>query len=195
MKMSPGLIKGPWRVGYTLDDHTTSSQYLGDDPNGHPQFDTVRSDLGEQLYQLKYRSEKSAARVLANAAVAFLRSKCITADVVVPIPPSKARSYQPLRVIAAAVAKQLGIGYDDLSIAKVKETPELKSIEDLDSRERLLSDAFAVQGSALVGKHVLLLDDLYRSGATMRAVARTLQSKAQVASIVALALTRTRTRR
>ena len=44
------------------------------------------------------------------------------------------------------------------------------------------------------GKRVLILDDLYRSGATMAAVARTVREQGHATEIHVLALTRTRTR-
>lgn len=62
-------------------------------------------------------------------------------------------------------------------------------------REAALSDAFEAREMALAGRAILLFDDLYRSGASMGAVARALSVQGRVASIVALALTRTRSRR
>jgi predicted amidophosphoribosyltransferase len=47
-------------------------------------------------------------------------------------------------------------------------------------------------GRNLEGKNVLLLDDLFQSGASMNVAAKTLKERALVKSIYALALTRTR---
>ena len=41
----PMKIPGRWRDGYTLDYHTISSTYLGDDEFGHAQFDSKRSEV------------------------------------------------------------------------------------------------------------------------------------------------------
>ena len=49
-----------------------------------------------------------------------------------------------------------------------------------------------VDGVQVRGKRVLLMDDLYRSGATMNAVADVLQGEGEVAEIYAFAFTRTR---
>ena len=70
----------------------------------------------------------------------------------------------------------------------------MKSVEEMAAREAALEGAFDVQGQALRGKHVLLFDDLYRSGASMREAARTLRAKGGVAGLTVLALTRTRSR-
>ena len=57
MKIDPVQVQGAWRLGWALDVHTTSSEFLGYDQNGHAQFNTTRSPLGELLYQLKYRGQ------------------------------------------------------------------------------------------------------------------------------------------
>jgi competence protein ComFC len=194
MKIDPRRITGPWDAGFTLDAHTVSAEFLGYDLEGRAQFDTVRSEVGEKLYQLKYRDDRAASIPLAAVAADFIRAHSLMVDVVVPVPPSKARSFQPLMAIAARLARNLGAGYDSRSLMKVKETAELKSVEQMAERQAALQGAFAVQGESLRGRRVLLLDDLYRSGASMSEAARTLRSQGRVASIVALALTRTRSK-
>lgn len=192
--MNPLRIVGPWELGYALDVHTVSAEYLGDDVNGRPQFATVRSRLGEALFQLKYRGDRAAIETLASAAAEFVHSLPHPVEVVVPVPPSKVRPFQPLASVASRVAELIGARYDQDSLKKVKETPELKSIEDLAEREAALAGAFEVSGTMLAGRAVLLFDDLYRSGASMRAAAQALRGNGQVASLVVVALTRTRTR-
>lgn len=154
----------------------------------------MRSEIGEALYRLKYRGERGASVPLAAVAADFIRAHRIPVDVVVPVPPSKVRPFQPLLAVAYRLAKALRAGYDSRSLQKVKETPELKSIDEMAEREAPLKDAFDVHRDALAGRRVLLLDDLYRSGASMRAAARALRSQGRVASLAVLALTRTRTK-
>lgn len=194
MKSNPLPISGPWHAGFTLDAHTISAEFLGYDLQGRPQFDTTRSEIGEALYQCKYRGERAASQALAAAAAAFVRERQLKVELVVPVPPSKVRSFQPLLEIARQLASDLKIGYDVTSVRKVKETEELKSVDEMAAREAALADAFAVDGTALAGRTVLLFDDLYRSGASMSAVARALTVQGRVAGIVALALTRTRSK-
>lgn len=192
--MRPTMIDGPWNIGYTMDVHVVSSEYLGDDPNGSPQFNTVRSELGELLFQLKYRGDRAASATLARAAMEFVTAQRWSVDVVVPVPPTKVRSFQPLAAIAGELASGLGAQLDTTTLTKVKDTPELKNIQDLDERASALAGAFQVNGAALAGKRVLLIDDLYRSGASLREAAQTLRASAGTASIAALALTRTKNR-
>jgi competence protein ComFC len=68
---------------------------------------------------------------------------------------------------------------------------QLKNVYDFDERRRLLADAFVVSRSGVEGERILLLDDLYRSGATLNAVGEAL-AEAGAAAVFALALTKTR---
>jgi len=64
----------------------------------------------------------------------------------------------------------------------------------LNDRRAALAGAFSVSTGKLDGKSVLLLDDLYRSGASMEEAARAIRASGAKA-VYALALTRTRTKR
>ena len=64
---------------------------------------------------------------------------------------------------------------------------------DPTERRRLLDGAFEVNASTVQGKALLLVDDLYRSGATMAAVTEVLLA-AGASKIHAFAFTQTRTK-
>lgn len=194
MKISPRAIAGPWKAGFTLDEHTVRSDFLGYNEQEHAVYDTVRSEVGELVYRLKYQGDQSAVPPLARVVAEFISSKDLPIDVVVPLPPSKQRSVQPVRSIAASVAKRLDIAYDSRALRKVRESPELKSMTELKDRRAALAGAFIASAEALKGKSVLLLDDLYRSGASMEEAARAIR-KSGAKAVYALALTRTRTNR
>ena len=147
------------------------------------------------LYRLKYRSDKSVIRVVTETTVAFVRGQSWQVDLVVPVPPFNQRSFQPVLALAQAIAATLGVGYCADSVVKVRETPQLKDVFDLSERLNLLRDAFAVSKTAVVGKKVLLFDDLYRSGATFEAISSALLKDAAPEGVYALTLTMTRTRR
>jgi len=194
MRISPRPITGPWKAGFTLDEHTVSSEFLGYNDRGHAQYETVRSEIGELLYRLKYQGDSSGVELLSRVTADFVSGKGLPIDIVVPIPPSKQRSVQPVALIAKSVASRLDIAYDSKALRKVKETPQLKSMTELIDRRAALAGAFSVSTGKLDGKSVLLLDDLYRSGASMEEAARAIRASGAKA-VYALALTRTRTKR
>jgi len=192
IKISPRRLKGPWDDGYALDFHTVSSIYVGDDEYGHPQFDTTRSAIGELLYRLKYGEDQSVIEAIATTACAFVTSKAWPIEIVVPIPASRYRRFQPVVAVAARMAQVLDVPFGDACVAKVRNIPELKNVFDFGKRAELLANAFQVGCPDVEGRRVMLFDDLYRSGATMNAVSSELKKSGKARGLYALALTMTR---
>jgi predicted amidophosphoribosyltransferase len=181
--------------GFVLDYHTLSSVHLGDDQYGHPVFETERTELGELLYRLKYRSDESVVEELVLTAADFVNSWKPGTEVIVPVPPSRlGRPLQPVLILAEGLSRRLGIPVGSDSVTRVKEIPELKNVYDYDERLRILSDAYAAEPTQVAKRKVLLFDDLYRSGATMNAIAAALYDQGQAADVFALAITRTRSK-
>ena len=162
-KMHPIKIEGNWQIGYALDVHTKSSQFLGYDEFGRSVFDTERSQIGQLLYRLKYQSDQSLIPEIVPLATSFSEFKTI--DSIIPVPPSHInRPFQPVIEIAKAIGAKIGIPVLTDVVIKIKDTPELKNIDNLEERKKILQDAFAVKTvGGLSGQTVLLFDDLYRS--------------------------------
>lgn len=112
-------------------------------------------------------------------------------DLIVPMPPSTARTVQPVAQVALALAKKLKRPVMVDALKKKRQTPGLKGIQDAEKRRELLDGAFEAAQLQVKGKGVLLIDDLYRSGATANAVTLALIA-AGAARVYFLAATRTR---
>jgi len=185
VEINPKRIAGSWTEGFALDFHTLSSQHIGDDEYGHPQFDTKRSEIGELLYKLKYREDKSVLGDLVTTVSQFIKSTNWPVDLIVSVPPSrKGRKFQPVPPLALGIGRTLGI-----------DTAELKNVFDFEERMRILKEAFQIRGRVVSGRSVLLLHDLYRSGATLDAVSRLLRQEGKVKKMYVLTLTMTRSLR
>jgi competence protein ComFC len=192
IQIKPKELHGEWNQGFALDVHTTGSTFIGHNEYGHPEFDTTRSPLGELLYRLKYKRDASAIGEIVDAVDGFLETWKITIDAIVPMPPSNVRSIQPVFQITKALGKKMGIPVLENCVSKIKRTPQLKDIYDYGERRKLLEGVFAANRDQTAGKSLLLFDDLYRSGATMNAVARELIKTGEAKEVFVLALTHTR---
>ena len=190
-KFTPRLIIGRWAQGYALDLQTISSQFIGHDEFGHPRFDTTRSEVGELLYRLKYRSEREAVAPIIEAATKHFLAWHPPVDVLVPVPPSTRREFQPVHNLTKALGERLGIPIADC-IARAREVQELKNVADLDERLQLLEGLHTVDESAVRGRNVLLFDDLYRSGATMNSITSVLYDSGKATNVFAFTITKTR---
>lgn len=193
--LHPQGIRGPWKAGIVLDWHTVGSQLIGENEFGHPIFDSQRSEIGELLYKFKYRADKSALAGIVQASVEYLAERATGKfDLILPIPPSSP-SRTVTKQIAKGIAVGLGCGFSDIALRKTKPTKELKSVADPELRREMLREAYTVDASQTMGKSVLLLDDLYRSGATLEAATKAVLQQGKPAAVYALAITRTRVHR
>ena len=187
----PRKIIGEWREGFALDLHTLSSEFIGHDEFGHPRFDTKRSDIGELLYQLKFKSDKDTVQEIVKAVEEFMKAWDPAVDILVPVPPSTHRAVQPVLILANVISERLRIPLADC-VTRTRDIPELKNVSDLDERLKLLEGLHTVDKLATRGKSVLLFDDLFRSGATMSAITTELYEAGEANDVFALAITRTR---
>ena len=189
ISINPIGLNGPWTEGYALDIQINSSTFIGYDEYGHPRFENERSEVGELLYRLKYGNEKSATNPLKALAASFIVDKWNPKlDLIIPAPPSKKRDFQPVLAIASQIAEETGIKYVE-AIRKIKPTPQLKDVSDFDEKAKMLNEAFEVDGSLVNGKSILLFDDLFSSGVTLRVLTELLL-KNGVDAVFALTLTK-----
>lgn len=194
INIHPIKLYGNWSNGYALDVHTISSEFVGYDEYGHEAFDTKRSEIGELLYKLKYKSDRSCLSAIVDVVVAFIAGQWKIAGLVA-VPPSKtSRAFQPVVEIAENVSSRLQFLCPDDYLVKLKETPELKGVYEYSRRLELLENVFGVKSALFDGKNVLLFDDLYRSGATLNAITRVLYEQGGVSDVYVLTLTKTRSK-
>jgi predicted amidophosphoribosyltransferase len=191
-RINPRLLEGPWHKGYALDVHSTGSEFLGYDEYGREQFDTKRTDVGELLYRVKYRGDEAALADLADVMAAFVRSKELSSEIIVPVPPTRVRRVQPLSKIVVALGQRLRIPVIGTAVKK-SGGAELKNLHAFGERRKVLENAISVDPGQVVGKRILLVDDLVRSGATIAAVAEQLAA-AGAGVVHVLVATQTRRR-
>ncbi len=194
--LNPKKLKGNWFEGYALDYHTLSSTFLGYDEFGHEVFETIRSEVGELLYKLKYRSDRSVLNDIIEATIYFLKQEWNIVDIldgIIAMPPSNIRRhFQPVIEIARKLSAELQIPFFENSLRKTRQTPELKGIFEFEKRLELLQNNFSVEDKLINDRHILLFDDLFRSGATLNAATGSLYEKGRANRVYVLTLTKTR---
>jgi len=118
------------------------------------------------------------------------------ADLIMPVPLHSSRPwrrrYNQAAILAQGIARRFGKVYAPALLERTRATPSQGSMPSAKARERNVSAAFGVAPSTqskISRKNVLLLDDVYTTGATLNACAQALR-RAGAQKIGALTLAR-----
>ena len=173
-------MKGPWLAGWALD---FNSRFSG--------AENVRSAMGDLAYRYKYRGEQQLAPDLAARWVELLAAhpELPKPDAVIPIPPSIRRDFDPVTLLAQALGARLSIPALTGVLVKTRATRLQKDMTALAQKQANVAGAFALKGDVR-GKRLILVDDLYDSGATLVEAARVL-TRGGAVSLIVLTLTKT----
>jgi predicted amidophosphoribosyltransferase len=116
--------------------------------------------------------------VLIAAAAPKLAARFARVDVVVPIPPAFWRTlwrgFHPPDAWAKAAAHALDAACAARALRRIDSTRQMGASREARQKRKLF--ALTAAASALRGKHVLVVDDVTTSGATMRAAAAMLSA-------------------
>lgn len=136
---------------------------------------------------LKYNDNAGLAPWMARWMLRAGGELAAEADVIVPVPLHwrrfLARRYNQSAELARAVALQAGRPFEPLALTRVKRTAQQVGL-GTGAREDNVRGAFRVlpQHEILVrGRRVLVIDDVYTTGATVRAAARALKRRGAAA--------------
>lgn len=155
------------------------------------QFDTTRTEVGEALYQLKYKSDHSKVPVLAQQIVDSLGNHFQSASLIIPMPPSMQRTFQPVKEIAKQVAVLMNVPYNENLLVKASSTDQMKNIPLKEERIKALCSAFKVNDVLADGQYnVLIVDDLYDTGSSLEASTVILKQYTKINKIFVATITR-----
>lgn len=194
MKVKLKRITGNWTDGYVLDKHTLRSQFAGYSESGRAMFDTTRTEVGEALFQLKYRQDFDQVKPLAKAVARHIVPMFENIGLVVPAPASTARARQPVPEVAKAVADRIEVPFFDNLVVKSAVLANSGSLKDMDTKEEKVT---ALKGRFVLNKAIqnpgkwnaLVIDDLYQTGATLEAVCKILAGYSKIGNVYVAALT------
>lgn len=142
----------------------------------HAAFDYA-FPLDRLLPRLKFHRDFAAGRVLAQC----MEERCASLprpDAVLPVPLHRARlrqrGYDQALELAKPLARALQLPLLGDALQRRKATTPQSRL-DATTRQRNLGDAFVVATQAALPAHVVLLDDVMTTGATLHAAARALR--------------------
>lgn len=194
MEVQVKEIEGNWDLGFALHKHSIKSVCIGHNESGHPLFETIRTEPGQALYQLKYQDDWQQVDPLATQLKTTLLPLFDKIDLIVPMPASTSRTKQPVNELAKALGQLAKIPVFENMVTKTPSPHGSKPLKDLHTREE--KDA-ALAGRFSINQciknegcwNALLLDDLFDTGATMNAACQALRTYPKINRVYVIAIT------
>jgi len=183
----PVDLPGPWLRGLALDMHSCDAE------DG-----TALTPAGQVLDRFKYAGERRLVRIIGKAMARMIGGtpEYDGVQMVVHIPGARRRSgVEPSLDLAKALARELHLPCFPRFIARTRDMAPQKDITPWGEKERNVRGAFRVRRAEFTrGRKVLVVDDVYDSGATLEEAYRALK-EAGVAEVVVATVTKTRYQR
>lgn len=141
---------------------------------------TRKSPIQRALHQLKYHNKPEVGIKLGREMGYLLAQSPFYRDieVVVPVPlhPRKEqlRGYNQSAMFAEGVAEVLGIAFETRSLARKIYSESQTKKKRLDRFVNVETSFVVTKPSAFVGRHILLVDDVLTTGATLESCGQTI---------------------
>ena len=171
------------RCGKPVDE---DEEYCSDCQRSEHAYDEGRAALlydeymSMSIYRFKYNGKREFASFYARVMTKQLgrKIKSWEPDVIVPVPVHKSklkkRGYNQAYLIAKELSKNLGIPVNDRLVRRNTATAVQKNLSAKE-RQNNLKKAFKVTQNVVSLNTVLIVDDIYTTGATVDAMARCLR--------------------
>lgn len=137
-------------------------------------------EIQKSIYNFKYNNKREYASFYVNELLRYHREKIIgwNAQCIIPVPIHKAkmreRGFNQAELLAKELGKQLELPVNDKLIIRCKETTPQKQLNSKE-RKNNLKKAFKISNNDVKLKKVILVDDIYTTGATIDSISAVLK--------------------
>lgn len=134
--------------------------------------------IRDSVHHLKYQNDIGVARVLASYLLKVVQAEDWDFDLVVPVPLSvgklQQRGYNQAERLARPLAKAMGKPFTADGLFRTREIASQVNL-DSQSRRENVRGVFEADPAIVKGKRILLVDDVFTTGATLESASEALR--------------------
>jgi len=173
-----------YKCGKPLEDE--SEEYCEDCQKRSHEYISGRAvfeykSVSDSIYRFKYKNRQEYVSFYGEMMSCYLADwfNSINAQALIPVPIHKSkykhRGYNQALLLAKAISERTGIPVEDKLVIREKKTVPLKDLTPSE-RNNNLRGAFKIVPNGVKLETIVIIDDIYTTGATIDAVARVLKS-------------------
>jgi ComF family protein len=136
--------------------------------------------MRQAIHELKYRNLRSLAPSLAELLHHYITASPVPGEVLVPVPLHRKRyrerGYNQSALLARELGRLSGLTVVEDYLVRRSYTPPQARTASVGERRHNVANAFACRDGRLLGRQVLLIDDVSTSGATLNACAAAMKA-------------------
>ena len=183
LKTLPFIVFACPRCGNPLKENDLSicldcknNNYAFDSAGAVFEYSGAVKDL---IHNIKYNGKKYLIEPISNYLVQHYATSCVDVDYITSVPMLKAkekqRSFNQSQLLAKCVGEKLNIPFVEFCV-KTKETPSQTTLSIKDRKSNVI-DSFDLNDSyksTIKNKVILVVDDVFTTGATSNEICKTL---------------------
>lgn len=147
------------------------------------------------IHNLKFHNAKYLSEIFAKNLCELYKREKYNCDIIVAVPMTKKsvkyRGYNQAELLAIELGKLLNLSVDVTHLVKIKETKQQVGLDFVERRNNLQNAFFVTDKTFFCGKNVLIVDDVFTTGATIESCSIAL-NKAGAKGVFALTCAHTR---
>ena len=171
------------------------SSFYSNDGKGIRMFSATSysGEIKSIIYAFKYKQQTHLSRPLAQLMKSFLDREGLQIDVIIPVPlyykKERRRGFNQSSLLAKYLSDYTGVGLVSSSLYRVRNTVVMHNLSKSE-RVKNVKAAFKLKNPCkIIGKRVLLVDDILTTGATIEECGRVLY-EGGASEVMALTLSR-----
>lgn len=137
--------------------------------------------IKQSIYRYKYKGRREYAVWYGEQAAKKCGAQIAVwnPDVIIPVPlhadKLRRRGYNQAELLAVEIGKNTGVQVDSDYLLRVRNTAPMKALSE-NERTKNLEKAFFIKDNGVKYNKIMLVDDIYTTGATVDACARVLKA-------------------
>jgi ComF family protein len=139
--------------------------------NNHIYFMEHNEELGSIIKYAKYTNHPNSFKELGRKIGGLLKNEDTGCDIVIPVPmhnlDQRKRGYNQSYILSNEIAKKIGLECSLKGLSKIKQTHKQAGM-NVYQRKCNVANVFEADDDIVTGKTVLLVDDIYTTGSTLK---------------------------